>query len=416
MHAFERRLTKMNSFASVSSSPRRVRQANAVAALQAIFANGRLSRADLARQLGLNRSSAGHIITDLTANGLVREVTEETLKPNRAGRPGVLLELVPESALFVGAEIGVEHITLVRIDLSARITHCRVEPFKGRSTAVGEAVDHAVKLAFDGLTADEFDRCEGFGLAAPAQMDRSGRVVVAPLLRWRDVDLAALARDALPVHVPAIVENDANAFAIGEAYTRRDNRDGVTLFLVIESGVGGGIVIDGRLFRGGHGLAGEIGHMHAPDADGAELEEAIGLERLLARYGQVTRVENITLPRFLADVRDRVPEALPIAEEWARHLGFALVQACRLIDPDRVVLGGSLAALYEMVSARVAFHMEALQAESFPLPEIVVHEAAESGAAYGAACMLHQRFLSLENDLFADDPGGERAKSESERT
>ena len=58
-----------------------------------------------------------------------------------------------------------------------------------------------------------------------------------------------------------------------------------------------------------------------------------------------------------------------------------------------------------MVSARVAFHMEALQAESFPQPEIVVHGAAETGAAYGAACMLHQRFLSLENDLFADEPG-----------
>ena len=402
MHAFN--------FASMSSSPRRIRQANGVAALQAIFANERLSRADLARQLGLNRSSAGNIITELTANGLVREVAEETPKPTRAGRPGVMLELVPESALFVGAEIGVEHITVLRIDLTARIIHCRVEPFNGRSAAVGEAVDHALGLAFDGLTSEELDRCEGFGLSAPAQMDRNGKVVIAPLLGWQDVDLAALARNALPVQMAAIVENDANAFAIGEAYTRRDSRDGVTLFLVVESGVGGGIVIDGQLFRGGHGLAGEIGHIHAPDADGAELEELIGLERVLARYGQLARLADVALPRFLADVRDRVPDAVLIAEDWARHLAFALVQACRLIDPDRVVLGGSLAALYEMVAARVAFHMEGLQAESFPLPEIIVHEAAEAGAAYGAACMLHQRFLSLDNDLFADDPGGEPAK------
>ena len=201
-----------------------------------------------------------------------------------------------------------------------------------------------------------------------------------------------------------MVENDANAFAIGKAYTSRAWRRGVTLFLVIESGVGGGIVIDGQLFRGGHGLAGEIGHIHMPDPHCAELEEMIGLDRLLERYGAVAP-RNATLSGLLAEVRDRAPAAVAIAEDWARHLAFALVQTCRLIDPNRIVLGGSVAGLYPMVAARVAFHMEALQAESFPQPEIVVQEAAETGAAYGAACMLHQRFLSLENDQFADDPG-----------
>ena len=78
----------MSDFASLSSSPRRVRQANVAAALQAIFAQGQLSRAELARQLGLNRSSSGHIVAELTTNGLVREVAEATPKPIRAGRPG----------------------------------------------------------------------------------------------------------------------------------------------------------------------------------------------------------------------------------------------------------------------------------------------------------------------------------------
>ena len=109
--------------------------------------------------------------------------------------------------------------------------------------------------------------------------------------------------------------------------------------------------------------------------------------------------------RVFSEVRDRAPAAVAIGEEWARDLAFALVQACRLIDPDRIVLGGSVAGLYPLISARVAHHMESLQAESFPQPEIVVHGSAETGAAYGAACMLHQRFLSLPNELFADEPG-----------
>jgi predicted NBD/HSP70 family sugar kinase len=395
----------MSDFVSLSSSPRRVRQANVAAALQAIFAQGRLSRAELARQMGLNRSSSGNIIAELTTNGLVREVAAEAPKPIRAGRPGILLELVPEGACFVGAEIGVEHITALRIGLAANVIDFQVVPFDGRSAPVTEAVGRAVGIAFGGLSAEDLERCEGFGLSAPAQMDRQGRVRIAPLLGWQNIDLAALTRDALPVEMPSMVENDANAFAIGEAYTSRDRRRGVTLFLVIESGVGGGIVIDGQLFRGGHGLAGEIGHIHTSDADCAELEEAIGLGRLLKRYGGVAGPRDATLSGLLADVRDRAPAAVAIAEDWARHLAFALAQACRLIDPDRIVLGGSVAGLYPMVAARVAFHMETLQAESFPQPEIVVHEAAETGAAYGAACMLHQRFLSLENDLFADEPG-----------
>jgi predicted NBD/HSP70 family sugar kinase len=394
----------VNEFSLISSSPRRIRQTNGVAALQALYRYGCLSRAQLARKMGLNRSSSGHIIAEFTASGLVREIEEGKARrsgPAGAGRPGILLELVPDAACFLGAEIGVEHITTVLIDLTASILRCHVEPFDGPSVAVADAIACAVEQAFGDLTKEMVDRCEGFGLSAPAQMDAHGRISVAPLLGWKDVNFAQLARAALPIDVPIIVENDANAFAIGEGYKRSEGRSGVTLFLVIESGVGGGIVIDGKLFRGGHGLAGEIGHILVTEG-GQELEQLIGLERLLTQYRQASARQDAGLADFLADVRDRVPHAVSIAEEWARLLAFALVQACRLIDPDRIVLGGSVAALYPMVAARVAAYVQAGQAPTFPLPGIVLDESAESGSAFGAACMLHQRFLSLANERFAE--------------
>jgi predicted NBD/HSP70 family sugar kinase len=395
----------VNEFALISSSPRRIRQTNGVAALQALYRYGCLSRAQLARKMGLNRSSSGHIIAELTASGLVREIEEGKARrsgPAGAGRPGILLELVPDAACFLGAEIGVEHITTVLIDLTATILRCHVEPFDGPSIAVADAIACAVEQAFGDLTKEMVDRCEGFGLSAPAQMDAQGQISVAPLLGWKDVNFAQLARAALPIDVPIMVENDANAFAIGEGYKRSEGRSGVTLFLVIESGVGGGIVIDGKLFRGGHGLAGEIGHILVTEGGGQELEQVIGLEPLLAQYRQALARQDAGLADFLADVRDRVPHAVSIAEEWARLLAFALVQACRLIDPDRIVLGGSVAALYPMVAGRVAAYVQAGQAPTFPLPEIVLDESAESGSAFGAACMLHQRFLSLANERFAE--------------
>lgn len=389
----------MNSYVPTSSSPQRMRQSSVMAALQTLFAHGQLTRAELARHLGLNRSSSGHIVSELFAGSLVREVSEEEQEkrdPKKSGRPGILLEVNPLAASFVGAEIGVEHITTLRIDLAAENAETQVMPFDGRAVSVEDAVRQAVEQAFRDITTEQTERLEGFGLAAPAQMDRNGNVRIAPILGWRDVDLAALARDALPLDLPVMVENEANAFAFGESYREVDKRAGVTLFLVLESGVGGGIVIDGRLFRGSHGLAGEIGHVLV--REGYELEQLLGLDRILERHRSVTKRSDAALDQFLKAVNDREPKAVEIAEDWAHDLATAIVAVCRLIDPARIVLGGSVAALYPLVAARVAHHMASLQAPTFPTPLIEVHDGLETGAAYGAACMLHSRFLSQDNE------------------
>lgn len=393
----------------ITSSPRGIRQRNEVAALRALHQFGRLSRADLARKLGLNRSSSGHIIAGLAADGLVREIREsEHVRANaRAGRPGIMLELVPDAVFFIGVEIGVEHMTFVEVDLATNIISSRSEPFDGATTDVVTAVQRSVRAAFEAIPASRVDRCEGFGIATPAQMDRHGFVRLAPLLGWENVQLAALMRDALPVSVPVVAENDANAFAIGATYGRNELHPGVTLFLVMESGVGGGIVVNGGLFRGGHGLAGEVGHLRIGELSGPgrTLEEIIGLESIMQAYRAVPHGHEPTFQAFLSDVRDRMPGAVTIAEEWARALAVGIIQACRVIDADRIVLGGSVAALYPLMAARVAHYILSTQEESFPMPAIVMNNDETIGPAFGVACMLHQRYLSLESQRFADDGG-----------
>lgn len=389
----------MTDTSNQGSSPRRIRVANAVAALRQLHSAGRMSRADLARRLGLNRSSSGQIVAELTESGLVREVEAPATRSDAirsAGRPGILLELVPEAAFFVGIEIGVEHISTVTIDLSGTVRSQAQVKHDSASTTVTASVARAVELAFSGLSPEMKSRCRGVGVSAPMHISPDGRVRVAPLIGWRDLDLTRVIAEALPLRAPIMIENDANAFAIGDSY--KHGPSGVTLFLVMETGIGGGILIDGKLFRGGHGLSGEIGHMLVPGSGGVSLELLIGREPLLNRYRVEAAQTGVELPDFLAAVRDREPIAVTIAEDWSRHLGFTLYQACRLIDPDRIVLGGSVAALYLMVSARVAIHMATRAAVDFPGPQIVVDEDAEYGSAFGAACLLHQRFLSAESD------------------
>ncbi|KQT47609.1 ROK family transcriptional regulator [Aureimonas sp. Leaf454] len=401
----------MDDLASIASSPRRVRQSNEVAALRALHQFGRLSRAELARKLKLNRSSSGHIIAGLTADGLVREVVRETPSdqperagPGRAGRPGILLQLVPEAIFFLGVEIGVEHISVVELDLEAKIVGTSVEPLDGPSIGVEAAVERAVSQAFKAIPRERWDRCEGVGVSVPAQMDKTGLVRVAPLLGWREIRPAEIVRSALPIKVPVLAENDANAFAIGATYGQESSISGVTLFLVMESGVGGGIIVDGTLLRGAHGLAGEIGHLRGAGADRDRmLEEIVGLEAMKRAYRAASGLPKASFERFVSDVRDRVPAAVTVAEDWAKALAFGIVQACRIIDPDRIVLGGSGAALYPLVATRVASHMARSQEASFPIPSITVYGEAAFGAAFGAACMMHQKYLSLESQRYAEE-------------
>jgi predicted NBD/HSP70 family sugar kinase len=397
----------VNDPALIASSPRRIRQGNEVAVLRALHQAGRLSRADLARRLRLNRSSSGHIIAGLTADGLVREADDgPPAEPGhaRAGRPGIMLELVPDAISFLGVEIGVEHISTVEIDLAANIVSTGFDAFDGPHTSVEAAVERAVTLALSSVPPERLERCEGFGVSIPAQMDRHGLVRLAPLLGWQDVNIAEMVRQALPISVPVMAENDANTFAIGATHGRNDVHTGVTLFLVMESGVGGGIVIDGLLVRGAHGLAGEIGHLPIGglSGQGCNLEQVIGLEPVMAQYCKSTRRADPSFASFLADVEHRLPSAVAIADEWARALAIGVVQSCRIIDPDRIVLGGSVAALYPLMAARVAAYIQSTQEPSFPVPQIVVNEQSTVGSAFGAACMLHQRYLSMESQRFAE--------------
>lgn len=400
----------MSETAQVTSSFRGMRQRNELAALRTLHQFGPLSRAELARRLGLNRSSSGNIIASLTVDGLVREVSETDQTRavhSHAGRPGIMLELVPGAVYFLGIEIGVEHISAVEIDLGTNIISTTVEPFDGASAGVDATVERAIQMVLGAIPQARLERCEGIGVAVPAQMNKHGFVRLAPLLRWENVHLAELVRNAAPVSVPVVAENDGNAFAIGATYGRNEPQAGVTLFLVMESGVGGGIIVNGTLFRGANGLAGEIGHLRINGVSGEtrSLEEVLGLEPIMAEYRKGTGLAEPAFEHFLADVRDRVPAAVSIAEEWARVLAFGLIQACRLIDADRIVLGGSVAALYPLMAARVSRHIQATQEASFPLPVIEMNDQVTIGPAYGAACILHQRYLSLESPRFAEETG-----------
>lgn len=391
------------------ATPRSIRYLNEIRALDALLRAGGMSRADLSRHLGMNRSSVGFIVADLLADGLARErrAPPDPRAARRTGRPGIVVELDPDGAAFLGLEIGVDHLTVVGIDLAAReiVRRTVAYPTSARPAATGIA--RAAELVEEALASLALPRprLRGVCVAVPALV-RDGVVRNGLMLGWRNVPLQSLLRRRLG-EVAIRVENDANAFAFGETYLGDGTRADTVAFLLIENGAGGGVVIGGRLHRGASGFAGEFGQLpvgrgEPVGADG-HLERRIGKDAVLARYRAHGAPRSADLPHLLAALRAREPAAVRTAREWADHLARGLTAITDVLAPGRIVLGGSVAPLYPLVADRVEAAMEAELLEGLPVPRIEVSRLGPEGAAFGGACLLHQ-------SLFAVDEGRVHAR------
>ena len=175
------------------ATPRSIRYLNEIRALNALFRAGGMSRADLSRHLGMNRSSIGFIVDDLLADGLARERTAapEPQGARRTGRPGIVVELDPDGAAFLGVEIGVDHLTVVGVDLSAREIVRRTVAYPTRDRPAATGVARAAALVEEAVGALGLPRARlrGVCVAVPALV-RDGVVRNGLMLRWRNTSAA----------------------------------------------------------------------------------------------------------------------------------------------------------------------------------------------------------------------------------
>jgi predicted NBD/HSP70 family sugar kinase len=406
------------------ATPRSIRYLNEIQALNALFREGGMSRADLARRLRLNRSSIGFIVRDLLADRLAREgEPARTGGVPRTGRPGIVVEIDPDGATFLGIEIGVDHVTVVAIDLAAReiLRRSVAYPTGERPPATGiakaaEMLDAAIASLGSGRS-----RIRGACVAVPALV-REGVVRNGQMLGWRNVPLQRMLELRLGNGLPVVVENDANAFAIGETYRGAAARPDTAAFLLIENGAGGGVVVGGRLLRGSSGFAGEFGQLPlgsewaSPRADrSGRLESQVGKDAVLARYRAHGAPPSADLPHLLSALRAGDAAAQRTADEWGDSLACGLVAIADALDPGLIVLGGSVAALFPYVQARVEAAMRAALLEGFPVPRIELSALGPGGAAFGGACLLHQAMFEVDERLVHSQEGRPRRPRGKER-
>jgi predicted NBD/HSP70 family sugar kinase len=349
---------------------------------------------------GLTRGTVSSLVAELIALDLVRE-TGETTSPRGTGRPGATLELA-DVVVGVGLEVNVDYVAVSVEDLTGAVRYEQRVYRDNRSSAPSTVLDRLGRAARDALDASVRDGLRPVGVSvavAGLVEEASGTVVNAPNLGWVNLPVAdeLAARIGVPVHI----ENEANLAALAEHWAGA--AVGIDDFVCLfgEVGVGGGIVLGGRLFRGFHGFGGEFGHVSV-DPEGRRcacgsrgcVETLAGVESI-ARAAGISSVEG--RPRSLTDelvrrAEDRAPRALAALDDVGRWLGIALASAFNLLDVRAVVLGGCFGPLAPWLvdGVRETLEERSLSARSgsfVVLPSAFGDVAAVRGAA---ALPLHR--------------------------
>ncbi|MBI5030362.1 MAG: ROK family transcriptional regulator [Chloroflexi bacterium] len=390
-----------------------VRRLNTAIILDCLRLNAPLSRADISSRTGLNRSTVSSIVNELVQGGLVRE-TE--FQKDRLGRPGLSLELSPDGACAIGVQMGVDFISVMLADFVAKpiwskriVADSNVEQSLFIKS-MGDLIQEALKQA-----RRKHSKPLGIGVGVPGLVDlQHGKIALAPNLQWHDVPL----RDMLVKRfdVPVFVENDANASALGEYYFGIARQVNDFIFLTADVGVGAGIILGGKLFRGNRGYAGEVGHMSF-DPNGELCGcgrrgcwESIVSPRSVIRKIQSTlcqnytpslirdlvqnQIDKITFETILqaADANDRF--ALETLQDVGRWLGIGIANLVNAFNPELVVLGGALARASTIVTPIIESTVEqnALRQPHESL-KIGISAYGSEGCVVGAAAIVLDEIL-----------------------
>ncbi|WP_308425760.1 ROK family transcriptional regulator [Sphaerisporangium melleum] len=366
--------------------------------LRFVRENAPCSRADIAASTGLNKATVSSLVADLIDRRLLRETG---LTENRVGRPATMLVLDGSPYAAIGIEVNVDHLTAVAIDLAGTELLSWRRSFPGAAATPGQTVAAVAALARRVLNrmAKEARQVLGLTVAVPGLVDVNGSVGIAPNLGWRDVDLSGdLAKALRDPGFPVLVDNDANLAALAEH--RFGPHGGVAdlVYLTGEVGVGAGVILDGRLRRGGRGFAGEIGHIQV-DPAGAQcrcgrrgcLEAVAGMAAVL--HDTAPDATPAELEPEIEDIvrlaRGADPSVLGTLAGIGGELGKGVAVIANMLNPEVVVLGGYYVALAPWVlpAAQAEFARRSVAPDGGGT-RLVASTLGYRAAALGAAARL----------------------------
>ena len=325
-----------------------LRESNREKVVKALQTLGVASRADIARWTGLSRSTVSSIVGDLHDEGLVGDRRDGGREASGSGRPPALIALDPAAGFALGIDFGKRHLAVALADLSHEVLgEQRVEMTDDYEA--GEGMLRAAELVdrlLDDLDADR-GRVIGVGMGIPGPVHRTGPVGSSAILPgWSGTSPAERMADLL--ELPVRVGNDANLGALAESTWGAGRGSASVVYLKLANGIGAGIVIAGRLFEGAGGTAVEIGHTTINETGDIC---RCGNRGCLETYAGAAAIASLLSRSFgeqldPEDVLSRAAEGDPgcrrALADAGRHIGVAVANLCNLVNPERIVVGGSM--------------------------------------------------------------------------
>ncbi len=378
-----------------------IRSINAGLVLKTIEKNGSISRADIGKLIGLTPPTVSDIVKDLIERDIVQEIGKGD---SSGGKKPILLKINSKAAYMVAVDLGGENgIRVALIDLSYNIVKEKFGPkiellnsqkLKNALSAILEDFIKEIDVPREKI----LDICIG----VPGIIDfKSKKVTVAPYLNW-EISLDDLA--LREIGIPITIENDVNLMALGEKTKGIAQKINNFVFVGERTGIGAGIITNGKLYKGANNAAGEVGYLlidprYAPkDArDYGCLEKLASykviVEKVRKKINKTIRVMDIFK---MAAEGDSI--ALEIVRETLKFLAYGIGNISCVLDPELVIIGGGISILPQSFLEEIKMNIK----EIIPfVPKIEFSKLGEDGVLIGAAVKvlepLKKRGLVLIN-------------------
>lgn len=330
-----------------------MRAINRFKILHTIRAHKLISRVDITKATGLSQATVTGITASLIDEGLL---LEKRPGESEGGRPPILIALNPDGAYAVGVYLSMSQINVLIIDLEATILASYAMPLKKRNYAPEAIADKIVQAVQECMWQANFSRNEisGIGIGLPGLVDsHTGLIRFLPNYQWEKVNLRDIVQKK--IDHPTYIENSANSLALAEQWFGEGR--GIDNFIVVtlEYGVGMGIIINGQLYRGHQGTAGELGHTTV-DPDGPLcrcgkkgcIEAFVGNNAILREAEAAAEKDewkpnnpaDVTIEAVILAAREGAPCLRNIFAQAGRVLAIGLSNLIRIFNPTKIIISG----------------------------------------------------------------------------